>query len=290
MQNQSNYLNKQLKAIYDPPEFEEGLPYFPSDVTSTQSPLSSEINFLHYHDDLEIGYCYSGSGVFIVNDLVIPYQSPCASIIYKNELHIAQSSMTQPSKWVFLNLDTCTFFNGNAEMLNCICAVPNFGLAHIITSESPVLLQYIYHFIEELRNKKSNYMECAKYLLLAALIEHGRQNRFAGTNHPKQWLLKDIAAAISYISNHYDQQMSVEFLAKLCCMSTASLRRKFKLALNIAPLDYLHQVRISNAISMLALENLSILEIGSKVGYNSPSSFNRQFLKITGKTPMKYRT
>lgn len=290
MQKQSYFLKKQLNAIYDPPRFENGLPYWPSDVTATQSPPSAEISFLHYHDDLEFGYCYSGSGVFIIDGLVIPYQSPCASIIYQKELHIARSNPAQPSEWVFLNLDTRAFFGGNPEMLNCICTAPNFGRAHIVTPESPVLLQYVYNFIEELRNKKKNYMECAKYLLLAALIEHGRQNRSPEIERPRQWLYQDIAAAITYISSHYDRSVSVEFLAKLCCMSTASLRRKFRLALNVSPLDYLHQVRIGNAISMLALDNFSIMEIGGRVGYNSPSSFNRQFLKITGKTPSEYRT
>lgn len=289
MQNQSKYLTMQLDAIYDPPDFEEGVPYFPTDTTMTQFPTSSDINFLHYHGDLEIGYCYHGSGVFIVNDLIISYQSPCASIIYKDLLHIAQSSSSQPSEWTFLNLNTAAFFNGDPKMVNCICPVPNFGQAYIITPDSPVLLQHIYNFIEELRSKKPNYLECAKYILLAALIEHGRQNNFIEGNNPKQWLFKDIAVAISYISNHYDEQISVEFMAKLCNMSAATLRRKFEQALSLSPLDYLHEVRIRTAISMITLENKSILEICNRVGYNSQSSFNRQFLKITGQSPMKYR-
>ncbi len=290
MQNQSKLLSEQLDAIYDPPNFDEGVPYFPTDTITTQSPASSKINYLHYHNDLEIGYCYRGSGVFIVNDLIIPYQSPCASIIYKNLLHIAQSSSSQPSEWVFLNIDTNAFFNNDSEMMRCICPVPNFGQAYIITPDSPVLLQHIYNFIQELRDKKTNYMECAKYSLLCALIEHARQNKFIEKGASKQWLFKDIAVAITYISNHYDQQITVEFLAKLCNMSAATLRRKFKQALNLSPLDYLHQVRISTAVSMLTLDNKSILEICNKVGYNSQSSFNRQFLKITGKSPIKYRS
>jgi len=289
MQNQSKYLAMQLDAIYDPPDFEEGVPYFPTDTTMTQCPTSCGINFLHFHKDLEIGYCYQGSGVFIVNDLIIPYQSPCASIIYKNLLHIAQSSSSQPSEWTFLNIDTVALFSGDTKMINCICPIPNFGQAYIITSNTPVLLHSIYNFIEELRSKKANYLECAKYILLSALIEHGRQNKFIEENDHKQWLFKDIAAAMSYISNHYAEQISAGFLANLCNMSTATLRRKFKQALRISPLDYLHEVRIRTAISMITLENKSILEICNRVGYNSQSSFNRQFLKIAGQSPIKYR-
>lgn len=290
MQNQSEYLKKQLNAIYDPPEFERGVPYFPSDATATQSPSSSEVSFLHYHNDVEIGYCYSGSGVFFVNNQVIPYQSPCASIIYKNELHIAQSNPVQPSQWVFLNFNTAAFFGGNPDMLNCVCAAPDFGKNHIVTPDSPALLQNIYNLIEELRRREPSYMDCAKYMLLTVLIEHGRQNGQQGSIHPKQWLYQDIAAAISYISAHYSEPISVEFLAKLCNMSTTALRRKFQLVLNVSPLDYLHRVRVSNAISMLTLGSLSVLEIGGRVGYNSPSSFNRQFRRITGKKPTQFRT
>ncbi len=290
MQNQSCFLKKQLEAIYDPPAFEDGLPYFPRDLTSAQSPSSSEVGFLHYHDDVELGYCYSGAGVFLVDGLVIPYRSPCASVIYRNELHIARSSPAEPSRWVFVNLDTRAFFGGDPQAAACVCPAPNFGEAHIVTAGSPALLRHISDFIAELRDGKDGCMECAKHLLAAILIEHGRLNRFpaAGTR-PKQWLCQDIAAAVSYICNHYDRPVSVEFLAKLCCMSSASLRRKFRLALNVSPLDYLHRVRVGNAISMLALDGLSVTEIAGKVGYNSLSSFNRQFLKITGRTPTQYR-
>lgn len=289
MQNQSGWTDSQLDAVFDPPPFGGGVPYFPSDLTVTQSPSSFKAAYLHYHDDLEIGYCYSGSGVFLINDLVIPYQGPCASIIYKDLLHIAQSSPSQPSKWVFLNLDTVSFFEHDAGMLRCICPVPNFGKNYIITTRFPALLQHVHDFIEELREGKPHYMECARYLLLTALLEHARLNGFVQEDRSRQWPLRDISAAISYISNHYSEKITVGFLAQLCNMSAASLRRKFQTALNLSPLEYLHKVRITTAISMLALNSQSILEIGSQVGYNSPSSFNRQFLKITGKSPMKYR-
>ncbi len=78
-------------------------------------------------------------------------------------------------------------------------------------------------------------------------------------------------------------------LAELCCMSVPTLRRKFLQSVGYAPNDYLHRIRIKNAVSLLSNPNLSILDISAAVGYQSISSFNRQFLKIMKKTPNEAR-
>ena len=72
-------------------------------------------------------------------------------------------------------------------------------------------------------------------------------------------------------------------------MSPASFRRKFKEAMGITPLDYIHAVRIERACGMLRTGNLSILEISLAVGFESISSFNRQFMTIMGVSPNQYR-
>ena len=62
---------------------------------------------------------------------------------------------------------------------------------------------------------------------------------------------------------------------------------KFYSALECAPSDYIHRVRIGAATVMLSAENKSILGICHQVGYMSLSSFNRQFRKLTGESPAR---
>lgn len=49
--------------------------------------------------------------------------------------------------------------------------------------------------------------------------------------------------------------------------------------------SYINQIRIEEAQRLLVNSNLNISEIAYTVGFNSPSSFNKVFKKITGKSP-----
>ena len=53
--------------------------------------------------------------------------------------------------------------------------------------------------------------------------------------------------------------------------------------------QYLHRIRVEAASAMLRSENKTVLEICEQVGYSSPSSFNREFRRITGKSPREAR-
>ena len=103
------------------------------------------------------------------------------------------------------------------------------------------------------------------------------------------WRLAEVSPAVTYVSNHYAEPCPIETLAQLCNMSVSTLRRKFYSALECAPSDYIHRVRIGAATVMLSAENKSILEICHQVGYMSLSSFNRQFRKLTGESPRRMR-
>ena len=63
----------------------------------------------------------------------------------------------------------------------------------------------------------------------------------------------------------------------------------FSQTLGIRFNDYLHYLRISEACKLLRNTDYSITEIGDAVGYNTPRTFNRAFLKQTGTTPTEYR-
>ena len=48
---------------------------------------------------------------------------------------------------------------------------------------------------------------------------------------------------------------------------------------------YVNQLRIGAATQLLMNSDLSVLEIGFRVGFGNYSNFNRQFKRIKGVTP-----
>jgi len=63
-----------------------------------------EIKRLHFHNCLEIGYCCEGEGIFIVDNKILTFSKGDVSVIFKNQIHIAQSEKGKLSRWKFLSL------------------------------------------------------------------------------------------------------------------------------------------------------------------------------------------
>ena len=55
------------------------------------------------------------------------------------------------------------------------------------------------------------------------------------------------------------------------------------------PLDYLNMVRIDKACEIIQSKDYAMEEVGFRVGYQTPSTFNRNFKKLTGKTPYQWK-
>jgi hypothetical protein len=63
------------------------------------------ITFMHRHNCLEIGYCHSGAGIFVVEDKTLPYRAGDVSIISEAEMHQAWSIAGMRSEWTFVEVD-----------------------------------------------------------------------------------------------------------------------------------------------------------------------------------------
>ena len=88
---------------------------------------------------------------------------------------------------------------------------------------------------------------------------------------------------------YYYPDLSREYIAEQCGKSVYSVSRAFKKISSLTYIDYLTNIRINHAKDYLKNTNLTIEDIGKKVGYLNLSSFIRTFRKKTGETPSKYR-
>jgi len=100
---------------------------------------------------------------------------------------------------------------------------------------------------------------------------------------------EDILKAQAYIEQHYDQQISVEQIAEQANMSKRNFIRRFKVATQNTPLEYLQRVKIESAKKELEKNALNISTLMYNAGYNDLKTFRQVFKRITGLTPQDYR-
>lgn len=93
-----------------------------------------------------------------------------------------------------------------------------------------------------------------------------------------------------WLQDNYSRQVTAEDVALRFGMSLRTLNRRFKNATGLTLLEYLRDVRISQARDLLQTSNLSIAEIAEKVGYQDTAYFGALFKKQFHTTPRDYRS
>ncbi len=95
--------------------------------------------------------------------------------------------------------------------------------------------------------------------------------------------------ALRYIDNHYTENLSLKDAAEQAGFSKYHFSRLFKEYTGQTFSDYLRNIRIRAAQSMLLIPDMKVSTIAQDCGFSSLSAFNKSFLAITGCTPTKYR-
>lgn len=123
-----------------------------------------------------------------------------------------------------------------------------------------------------------------KTLLLSLHNLRGRQAVTVRTRKKFSW-----DELLAWIDENMHRDISIAMLAVQVHLAPGTLTRKFKQTFNTTLLGYILNRRIDRAKTLLTNTTLTINEIGSSVGIPDPQYFNKQFRKITGASPSRYR-
>jgi transcriptional regulator GlxA family with amidase domain len=99
-----------------------------------------------------------------------------------------------------------------------------------------------------------------------------------------------VSALQVWLEDHLTEPLSADAMARRAAMSQRSLNRRFRSATGLAPLAYLHRLRVEAAKRHLETSDLNVQEITARVGYQDARSFSRLFRANTGVSPREYRT
>lgn len=252
------------------------------------------IDYLHFHNHLEIGFCYSGKGTLTLEDEDRIFTGGMFSVIPKNFPHTTNSDGETLSSWEYLFIDADTFlaefYHDNPIMADRMIRRVNRKVHFCKVTEMPEMVELIHQIMEIMRNRRELYLEEAKGIVLALLVEIARWNKVEGEAEGKPVGNSSlISPALDYISEFPDQQIRIEELAQMCHISETHFRRSFSECMNMTPVEYINWVRIKTACDELKKTNDSIGDIAVRTGFTTLSTFNRNFQKVMGISPHKWR-
>lgn len=249
---------------------------------------------LHFHNYLEIGYCYHGRGELIISGRKYRYGDQMFTVIPANILHTTNSDPGNICKWEFLFIDINNFIRHEMQ---------NFGfdvheVVRIVNQRGtlktqkghPHMARLIQCILEECRDKKAHYREILKGYLCALVFEIIRlkeeheqlQYRNVAYNHY-------LEAVFRYVEEHYAEELQIRDLAAVCQLSESHFRRVFYESTNMSPLNYLNMVRVEKACEILSKEDVQMENAGYRVGFKTASSFFRNFKVFMGMSPYQWK-
>jgi len=98
-----------------------------------------------------------------------------------------------------------------------------------------------------------------------------------------------IRRSVELMHTQLDQDLSLKALAAASYLSPFHFARLFKKLTGSSPHNYLAGIRATRAQMLLAESDLSVTEVGARVGYLSGSHFTKAFRLATGATPREFR-
>lgn len=108
-------------------------------------------------------------------------------------------------------------------------------------------------------------------------------------SNTRNFYLERINVVVDYIKNNLSENMDIAHLAELGNYSPFHFHRIMRAYLGESLGAYIVRQRLETAVSLLRLTDESISDVAYKVGYDTPSSFNKAFKKRYSISPAEFR-
>jgi AraC family transcriptional regulator len=103
-----------------------------------------------------------------------------------------------------------------------------------------------------------------------------------------EWLER-LNKSVDYIEENLGDVISYKQAAQIACCSTYHYQRMFSYIAGIPLSEYIRRRRMTVAAFELQNNNVKVIDVALKYGYDSPTSFNRAFQSVHGISPSRVR-
>jgi len=253
-------------------------------------------NQLHYHPEFQITAIVKGKGIFYGGNNVVAFEEKDVLLIGSNVPHLLKNSKNSDGeelgiKGISLFFDEYSFgkqFFELTELQNCKSILQE---SNRIIKVKGNLKEVIYQKICSTTNLKNEALVIT-FIQILAFFFRAKKNHLNSEqynlilNEQEGGRLNEV---LDFTFKNYHQEITIEQIAKIACLSRSQFSYFFKLHTNKTYIQFLNELRIENAC--IALKNVpyTIERICYEVGFKNVSNFVRQFKKVKNTTPSNYR-
>lgn len=248
--------------------------YFPSDIFIPS----------HWHRSLEITLIENAEVYLRIKDHETKIENDF-TCVNSGDVHSLRAGILQKDASCIILLISYDFIKQH---------VPDFD--HIVFDlhkcEDHTPLKQIYYHLRDLYVNQDQF----SYLLITACILEILQHLLANYQKPRYDIKHkssrnedQIKQILTYVHNHYQEEMTLQDMALNFHMSKEYFSRQFHQNVGKTFLDYLSNYRLYKAYDDVIQSDMTIQDIARKHGFYNVRSFIKIFHEAYHETPLQYR-
>ncbi|MBQ8287156.1 MAG: helix-turn-helix transcriptional regulator [Clostridia bacterium] len=228
----------------------------------------------HFHRDIELIYMVQGDLKITVQGNTFIAKAGQMALILSNLIHSYESI---GETRVIVHVFSQDHIPGFAKLV-----ADKDVLTPVFDCDDEVKEFYLDYCIQ----KKKRTTLAMKAVLYAVCNEFYERSTFLPAQKDNTELIHKM---LSYIAEHYREEISLEIMAQDLGYEMHYLSRVFSANVKINIRRYINLYRVDNAKERLINSEDSIARIALESGFQSIRNFNRVFSAGTGMTPAEYR-
>lgn len=238
--------------------------------------MSDNLDFgAHLHEQLEIGFIFSGKAMIYIEDKGYELNSGDMFCIFPNQIHR---------------------YDGSEELLVCMIIfsaelLPEYTklffsqhpAAPVISSGNGCLFRL---FDLMFRTEEKLPYETKRGLILAVMGIALNSMRLEKNDRYTTSTLRSI---LIYCDLHYSEPITINSAADYLHISRSHIAHTMRNKLNTSFGEYINAKRVDRSCELLKKTNMSVTETAFAAGFDSVRTFNRVFAKRMGCSPREFR-
>ncbi len=245
---------------------------------------------IHNHSHYEILYIYESERILIAEKKQYILNKNNVALIPPYTLHRTLGKSEQSNdKYKKYLINFTKEFVDKISIAMDVDVLTAFSQNQILVQLDDEETEFVKNIMTEMFKYNNTGDLCDEQMFLMLL---GSLLTFFAKKVPKETIYKDnmlIDRIIKYMENNFEQEITLEILAKQFFVSKYEISRMFTKNVGISFVEYLTRIRIENSKKLLQDTSLSITRISEMAGFHSSSNFARVFKKATGISPVQYR-
>lgn len=255
----------------------------------------------HYHPELELHYVLKGEGVRFIGDNIANFSAGEMVLLGENLPHTWRGNTSYLEKGLGSNVEAIVLHFLPTCFGKDFLALPETQPVRKLFERAKrgILVSGVTKLkVARLLNETLNSSGLDRLVLLLSILRllsasSDDTETITSTyvvSHSNDLEMARLDKVYSYTLYHFKREISLGEIASVASMSKTSFCRYFKLMTNKTFSEFLTEIRISHACRALIENRLPTEVICFESGFNNISNFYRHFKKVTGLTPLEYKT